>query len=99
MRPSMRQRYHSTLMAWLEGRSQARAAATVAGLVGRCSAGETVQLARARFRSIELAALCQKDLADNVPDPTLYARSSPACLNTCDAFISHSWHDDAGAKW
>lgn len=99
MQPCQRQRYHSALLAWFEGRSQAQAAAAVAGLVGNCSAAEVVQLAGSRFRDIELASLRQEDLADNSPDPSLFARSSPASLNECDAFISHSWHDDADAKW
>merc|ERR1712228_928465 len=99
MRPSLRQRYQATLMEWFEGRSQERAAAAVAGLIGSCSAEEVVWLASSRFREVELAALCRQDLADNVPDPALYARSCPASLNDCDAFISHSWHDEADAKW
>jgi len=99
MRPSLRQHYQSTLMAWFEGRSQARAAAAVAGLIGSCSEDEVVRLASSRFRDVELAALCCQDLANNVADPTLYAKSSQTCLTECDAFISHSWHDDADAKW
>jgi len=58
-----------------------------------------MSLTRARFRSIELASLRAEDLADNTPDPALYSKSSPAQLHECDAFVSHSWHDDADAKW
>merc|ERR1719416_2781 len=56
-------------------------------------------MAKERFRDIELASLSAEDLSHNMPDPSLYAKSSPAQLNACDAFISHSWHDDAPAKW
>jgi len=58
-----------------------------------------MQLASARFRQVELSALCPRDLADNAPDMGLYFKSSPTSLSECDAFISHSWHDDAEAKW
>lgn len=56
-------------------------------------------MAESRFRDVELSALSAEHLADNVPDPTPYTRSSPACLNECDAFLSHSWHDEASSKW
>jgi len=58
-----------------------------------------VRLASARFRAVELAAVRKEDFASNTPDPALFARSSPVSLNECDAFISHSWHDDPAAKW
>jgi len=39
------------------------------------------------------------DVARNDPDPELFARTVPARLHDCDAFVSHSWHDDAAGKW
>jgi len=99
MRSRWRQNCYSFLHSWLEGRSQGRAAAAVASLVGGCGAEEVVRLAGSRFRAVQLDDLLQEDLADNVPDPKLYAKSSSCCLSECDAFISHSWHDSAPAKW
>jgi len=58
-----------------------------------------MRLAGARFRHVELSALCPRDLADNTPNVDLYSKSAPTSLGECDAFISHSWHDDAEAKW
>jgi len=31
--------------------------------------------------------------------PALYFKSEAAHRRGCDAFLSHSWHDDASAKW
>jgi len=38
-------------------------------------------------------------LISNLPNPELGALASPCALGACDAFLSHSWHDDAHAKW
>merc|ERR1711972_1174655 len=38
-------------------------------------------------------------MADNVPDAALNALAQPCPLGGCDAFLSHSWHDDGKAKW
>jgi hypothetical protein len=38
-------------------------------------------------------------MKNNDPDPVLYQHSVPAGLGSCDAFVSHSWSDDADAKW
>jgi len=98
-RPDLRERYHTALVNFVVGRSQERAAAAVAALVGRCSVKYVTDKAAARFRTIELGALSFEELADNAPDPELFARSSSASRHDCDAFVSHSWHDDSAAKW
>ena len=36
---------------------------------------------------------------DNQPSPQLFELSRPSVLGSCDAFVSHSWRDDADAKW
>ena len=42
----------------------------------------------------------EKDqLAENSPNPELYVLSEAADLGTCDAFVSHSWHDNPELKW
>eukprot|EP00947_MAST-08B_sp_MAST-8B-sp1_P006083 g6083.t1 len=38
-------------------------------------------------------------MANNKPNPSLFARTEAATLGSVDAFISHSWSDDAPAKW
>jgi len=53
----------------------------------------------ARFRCILSSDISRKDLATSSPDPDLYSRTTKARQGTCDAFVSHSWSDDEGAKW
>jgi hypothetical protein len=43
--------------------------------------------------------LTRDDMATREPDPALYRRSAHVRLGECDAFISHSWSDDATGKW
>jgi len=75
-------------------------AAGIAGLVGNCSVEEALAEAKARFRCISLDELSQQDIEENRPNPRLFTLSMPAKLgHDCDAFVSHSWHDDAVAKW
>jgi len=97
--PRLRQWFHRFLNSAFESRSEDRAAAGVAGLVGSCSAKAVLSQAACRFRSIQLADLSFDDVANNTPDPDLFSRSSPETLHGCDAFVSHSWHDDPEAKW
>jgi len=46
-----------------------------------------------------LASLKFEDLKDNTPNPDLFGRAASVKLHKCDAFVSHSWHDDADSKW
>merc|ERR1712048_598070 len=39
------------------------------------------------------------DIQDNKPNPALFVKTSAACPGKCDAFVSHSWHDNPHAKW
>merc|ERR1712232_60823 len=41
----------------------------------------------------------EAEMATNVPDPTLSRLRMKATLGNVDAFLSHSWHDDAVLKW
>jgi len=98
-RPRLRERCQHFMNKTFERKSEKRAAAGVAGLMGGCSAQEVISQASLRFRSVQLADLCYTDLEDNTPNPELFVKTAPEDLNRCDAFISHSWHDDAHAKW
>mmetsp|Transcript_4838 Transcript_4838/g.13521 ORF Transcript_4838/g.13521 Transcript_4838/m.13521 type:complete len:574 (-) Transcript_4838:5-1726(-) len=82
-----------------ERRSSERAAAGIAGLVGTFTVKEALQEATARFRSVQISDLAYDDIADNTPCPALFQRTSACHLHACDAFVSHSWHDDSEAKW
>ena len=37
--------------------------------------------------------------SENKPDPALYAKTVAAALGEVDAFASHSWSDEGGAKF
>jgi len=90
---------HSRLHAML-ARTQAKAAAaSVAGLLGDCDARQAFAQAATRFRCIDLTALTEAEMATRDPDPALYGRSEQIRLGECDAFVSHSWSDDASGKW
>jgi len=82
-----------------EVRSNKRAAAGIAGLVGSTPASEVLAEATKRFRSIPLDQLDCDDVTDNEPDPGLFSKSLPTQLHRCDAFVSHSWRDSAPEKW
>jgi len=73
--------------------------ASIAGLVGECPAKDILAEASIRFHCLDLGGLSFSDVADNTPDPGLFRRSSICNFGQCDAFISHSWHDDSIAKW
>lgn len=83
----------------LEGRAVSHAAACVAGLIGQCRPAEVVTEAKHRFKSVSLDVVSLEVLADSQPNPEYSALARPCALGRCDAFLSHSWHDDAQAKW
>lgn len=76
-----------------------RAGASIAGLVGDCSPKSMKLEAAQRFRCVNIESLAFEDVAVSTPDMSLFERSYPTRLGMCDAFISHSWHDCAEAKW
>jgi len=90
---------HAQLLRVFEQRSEKRAAASIAGLVGSCSPEEALSQAKVRFRSVQLADLTLDDFRDNTPNQDLFLRSNPELLGECDAFFSHSWRDDPETKW
>lgn len=92
-------RLHEFLRRHFEATERTAAAAGIASLVGNCDVQEALEQAMSRFRVINLDKLELSDLSDNQPSRDLFERSAPASLGDCDAFISHSWSDDADAKW
>lgn len=99
MRPGWQAQARRALSALIEAKSSQTAAAGVAALVGECAPGEVMAQASARFRCVQLCDLSFDDMADNKPNPDLFALARSCRLRRCDAFVSHSWHDDAEAKW
>ena len=83
----------------MRGNTQVHAGAAVAALVGGKQAHEAVAAASSRFRVLPISELTVACLASNT-DSGLNAKTRPAKLQECGAFISHSWRDselDGGA--
>ena len=96
LRPSFRM--HA--QAWFVSRNDSTSrAASVAALIGGEGSQATLGKAQKMFRCISLDVLTRRDMASNKPDPALYERSTVASLGSVDAFVSHSWRDEASAKW
>jgi hypothetical protein len=95
----LRDLVHSRLRSLFDRTKAKVAAANIAGLIGDCDAHRAFAQAAARFRCIDLTMLTEEEMARHDPDPALYRRSLKVRLGDCDAFISHSWSDDATDKW
>ena len=89
------------VLAWLGrlgSRGEERQAAAVAALMGAYSPAKALARGRATFCGLPFGALTAADLASNA-DTGLHQRTIKLALGSCDAFTSHSWHDDGDAKW
>lgn len=99
LRPGVRTWLQGRLCEGLQGTCEKCAAAVVAGLVGECSSVQAMIQGRRRFRSVRLADLAEEDLASNRSDLSPCPQGVATSFGDCDAFVSHSWHDDASTKW
>lgn len=97
--PKWRQSFQKRLMHLYSRHYSCQAAASIAGLVGNCPASEALAQASKRFHCVHLVDLTFDDMKDNTPKPELFELAFHAQLLECEAFISHSWHDDPMAKW
>jgi len=95
----IRKRAQAAVRRWGQQRGAAVMAGGIASFLGGLEPRKAVELAKARFHAICLEDLSPGDVADNLPDRALYALTRPVRLGGCDAFVSHSWHDDSDAKW
>ena len=97
MKPAMRRRFHMVL-GGIAAKGEARAAAAVAGLVGGRSPDEALKHGITTFRGLPLTSLSETDFASS-GDTGLHQKTVKADLGQVHAFLSHSWHDAADAKW
>jgi hypothetical protein len=78
-------------------------ASLIAGFLGGSADEEGVLKDSKRFfRFIYLSDLTFEDMlgaTSGTRSQDVFLRSQPAHLGEIDAFVSHSWHDDARAKW
>eukprot|EP00929_Paragymnodinium_shiwhaense_P000092 TRINITY_DN10024_c0_g2_i3.p1 TRINITY_DN10024_c0_g2~~TRINITY_DN10024_c0_g2_i3.p1 ORF type:complete len:564 (-),score=109.05 TRINITY_DN10024_c0_g2_i3:1072-2700(-) len=98
-----RQTIQASLRRVLMKKQNVAASAGIAGLMTNSSPAEVLTLAKKRFRCMSAADLTFDDL---MASPTqiaastkLIQRTKSVRLGKCDAFVSHSWHDDVIAKW
>eukprot|EP00929_Paragymnodinium_shiwhaense_P005318 TRINITY_DN10709_c0_g1_i1.p1 TRINITY_DN10709_c0_g1~~TRINITY_DN10709_c0_g1_i1.p1 ORF type:complete len:684 (-),score=86.40 TRINITY_DN10709_c0_g1_i1:524-2485(-) len=91
------------IRALFEARGAAAAAAGLASLVGDVEISDAIAQAKRRFRGIRLEELNMEDFISSAVCESergrMFERSWPVRLGHCDAFISHSWHDDLSTKW
>ena len=59
---------------------------------------EAIRNAHDRLFTIKISALDESDMANN-QDSGLFAKTKKVGNGECDAFLSHSWRDDAPSKW
>lgn len=85
---------------------QVSSAAGIAALMGNQEPAELLKAAPRRFRRVALERIYFDDMILPVQGPLapsevsrFYQFSQPARLGSVDAFVSHSWHDDAPKKW
>jgi hypothetical protein len=82
------------------------ASASIAALINNCTAQEAMTQATSRFRSV-CASVVSFDffLVSPASDTGVgtsqkfFYLAEPTRLGKCDAFLSHSWHDNSEARW
>jgi len=76
-------------------------AAGIASLVGNCSPRKALIESALRFRAISLGDLPFESfqISSIGESGRLFEQAFNIKLGTCDAFISHSWHDNPHVKW
>eukprot|EP00928_Gymnodinium_smaydae_P048351 TRINITY_DN32312_c0_g1_i1.p1 TRINITY_DN32312_c0_g1~~TRINITY_DN32312_c0_g1_i1.p1 ORF type:complete len:521 (-),score=50.92 TRINITY_DN32312_c0_g1_i1:116-1678(-) len=84
------------------GSRDVSAAAGIASVIGSCDAKVVMTKAAARCRAVSLDLVTKRDFSSNTPVQdglNLNHYTQVTRIGFVDAFISHSWHDDADAKW
>eukprot|EP00746_Dinoflagellata_sp_MGD_P147978 gnl/MRDRNA2_/MRDRNA2_80263_c1_seq1.p1 gnl/MRDRNA2_/MRDRNA2_80263_c1~~gnl/MRDRNA2_/MRDRNA2_80263_c1_seq1.p1 ORF type:complete len:270 (-),score=38.57 gnl/MRDRNA2_/MRDRNA2_80263_c1_seq1:451-1185(-) len=71
----------------------------IASLIAKKGVDKAIVLAKQNFSGLPFNALNATDLESNVPTNSLWLSTFHAPLGGVDAFVSHSWHDDAHLKW
>jgi len=97
----LRSSYRAVLFNAVSGH-EARAAALISSLVSNQSEEAVLRMARRSFRVLPLSELREDDLRagrERGEESRLRGLTGRAGLGDVDAFISHSWSDDAAAKY
>lgn len=103
LRRSRRERLARRVLSYLAGwDKEVSAAAGIAAVIGGCSPSIVEAKARARCRAVPLDQVRKEDFSSTSPVQQgldLNQFTQPARIGEIDAFISHSWHDNAEDKW
>lgn len=78
---------------------EAGRAAGVAAMVGKLDPHTVLTLSRRHFRGLPFGRLTRTHLEPSSDAAALRSLSRRIPLGSCDAFMSHSWHDPADDKW
>ena len=97
-------RARQAFAAWigrLGSADEERKAAAVAAFMGEISPSKALALGRSSFCGLEWRTFNMSDLSntDLAQKSSLRSRTQRLPLGRCDAFLSHSWHDQLGPKW
>ena len=92
-----RPRIHAWLIR-LATAGDAGRAAGVAAMIGKLEPQAVLSMSRRTFTGLPFDVLCKEDFASN-QDTGLNAKARRCRLGEVDAFLSHSWHDNAESKW
>jgi hypothetical protein len=90
------------LHAWLASMGEeASTAASIASTIGGRDIHAVMRMAKLRCRSVALDYVTKETMMSNAPmDMDTFKHCGlPTLLGDIDVFLSHSWHDDADAKW
>ena len=80
-------------------RKEAKAAASIAAMVGKLGRGRALHMAKETFRGLGISELHAADFDSNADARGLFARTSRAKLGEVDGFVSHSWQDPGPPKF
>ena len=89
----------SGMLCRLALRGDAQRAAGVAALIGKQDIRSVLATARRTFTGVQLSQLEASHLAASTVDPSCSRLAVRRQMGEIDAFLSHSWHDDASLKW
>ena len=84
----------------LATKGDAGRAAGVAALIGKRDVKTVLAQARRSFQGVPFSRLALEHFESNRTDESMMKDLAQRCqLGEVDAFLSHSWHDRADAKW
>lgn len=92
--------FRTMVQGWLASKGEAvAAAASVAAIMGGYSPEELQAKAYSTLKAVNLGEVTKEEMAENTPNPEFAQKAKPAHVGNIDAFLSHSWHDNAESKW